>query len=405
MGPLASLRVLDFTTLLPGPYATMILADLGADVVRVEAPNRPDLMRITPPYDGETSVGHALVGRSKRSVALDLKHPQAAGIVQRLVAHYDVVVEGFRPGVMDRLGVGYEVLKEANPSLIYVSITGYGQTGPYARRAGHDINYLALSGILSTTGRAATGPVVPSVQLADQGGGSLFGVVGLLAAVVHRHTTGEGQHVDVSMLDGALALNAFNASRTLAAGDVPGYETDPLSGGSFYGTYRTQDDRYLAVGSLEPKFWTAFCAAIGRPDLVQAGMDLWDAQVQACVRAAVSEAIAEKPLAAWQAIFADADVCVEPVLTQPEVAEHPQVTARGMVVDVPRDASGGTQRQVAHPVRYSATPPVYKHTGGALGRDTAAVLEAAGCTSDEITAWQAAGLFGDVDIPAASSSD
>jgi crotonobetainyl-CoA:carnitine CoA-transferase CaiB-like acyl-CoA transferase len=396
-GPLTSLKVLDFTTLLPGPFATMLLADLGADVVRIEAPNRPDLMRVAPPFDGDVSAGHALVNRSKRSVALDLKHAQAADVVQRLVQTYDVVVEGFRPGVMDRLGVGYGALRAANPRVIYVSITGYGQTGPYAGRAGHDLNYLALAGVLSITGREDTGPMPLGLQAADLGGGSLTGLVGLLAAVIHRQQTGAGQHVDVSMLDGTLALNGYNLSHTLAAGQVPGYETEPLNGGSFYGCYATQDGRYLAVGPLEPKFWMGFCEAIGRPDLIEPGMNVWDSDAQQQVRQAVADALVARPLDHWLDVFAAIDVCVEPVLRLDEVADHPQVQTRQMIADVPRP-DGTTQRQVAHPLRFSETEATYRHTGAALGAHTADVLREVGFDPDEIDALRDTGAFGDVEM-------
>ncbi len=393
-GPLASLKVLDFSTLLPGPFATMVLADLGADVVRVEAPHRPDLMRLTPPFDGDVSAGHAVVNRSKRSLTLDLKHPEAAGVVRRLAQVYDVVVEGFRPGVMDRLGVGYAALSARHPRLIYVSLTGYGQTGPYAQRAGHDLNYLALSGVLSHTGRATTGPSPPGLQVADVGGGAMGALVGLLTAVVHRQQTGRGQHVDLSILDATIALNAFQASRYLAAGELPGYETDPLGGGSFYDVYRTRDGRYLAVGSLEPKFWTGFCEAIGRPDLVDLGFAVWDRQAQQRVKAEIREVLGTRTLAAWQEVFAERDVCVEPVLTLAEMAAHPQVEARQMIASVPRP-DGTTQRQVASPFRFSETAPAYAHVGAAPGAHTDAVLAETGFSADQIAALRAAGVLGD----------
>jgi crotonobetainyl-CoA:carnitine CoA-transferase CaiB-like acyl-CoA transferase len=200
-GPLASLKVLDFSTLLPGPFASLLLADMGAEVLRIESPTRPDLLRNLPPHDHGMSTGHAYLNRNKRSLALDLKQPQAVEVVKRLVAEYDIVLEQFRPGVMDRLGIGYDALKAINPRLIYVAITGYGQTGPLRERAGHDINYLALSGVASYTGRQGDGPLPLGVQVADVAGGSLHGVIGLLAAVVARQQTGQGQYVDVSMTD------------------------------------------------------------------------------------------------------------------------------------------------------------------------------------------------------------
>ena len=206
--PLTNLKILDFSTLLPGPYATMMLADLGADIIRVEAPNRIDLVRMMPPFDAGVSGQHAVLNRSKRNLSLDLKNPEAVKIIKALVKDYDIVIEQFRPSVMDRLGVGYEALRKINPNLIFCSLTGYGQTGDYKDRAGHDINYLALSGLLSYTGRKGETPPPLPMQVADIGAGSLHLIIGLLSAVIRRMTTGEGARVDISMLDGSLAWNA-----------------------------------------------------------------------------------------------------------------------------------------------------------------------------------------------------
>ena len=208
-GPLTSLKVLDFSTLLPGPYASMMLADMGAEILRVESPSRLDLVRFLPPMDGDTSASHAFLNRGKRSLALDLKKEGAVDIIKALIKEYDVVLEQFRPGVMDRLGLGYAVLSELNPSLIYCSITGYGQTGPYKSRAGHDINYLALSGVSSYSGRKGERPPPLGVQVADVAGGSHHAVMGILAAVINRQQTGKGQFVDVSMTDAAFAMNGL----------------------------------------------------------------------------------------------------------------------------------------------------------------------------------------------------
>jgi len=390
--PLSSLHVLDFTTLLPGPFATMLLADLGADVVRVEAPDRPDLARFMPPFDGDVSAWHSLLNRNKRSVALDLKQPGAAEVVQRLVQRYDIVVEQFRPGVMDRLGVGYEALRAVNPRLIYCAITGYGQTGPYRDRAGHDLNYMALAGILSHTGRAESGPPGLGVQVADVGGGSFGAITGILAAVIQRQLTGVGQMIDVSMFDLALAWNSLAAAEYLASGANPSYESGLLNGGSLYDTYRTADGRYLAVASMEAKFWQGFCQAIHRPDLLEMGV-FGPAGPQREAKHEVAAIIAQRSLAEWQAIFAPLDVCVEPVLTVEEALAHPHSAARGLVVETPR-GDGTTQPQVAHPLRFSASQPVYRHIGPPLGAHTVEVLAEAGYTNRELAALQGSGMLG-----------
>ncbi len=390
--PLSSLRVLDFTTLLPGPFATLLLADLGADVVRVEAPDRPDMARMMPPFDSDVSAWHSLLNRNKRSITLDLKQPGAAQVVKRLVQRYDIVVEQFRPGVMERLGVGYETLRTANPRLIYCAITGYGQTGPYRDRAGHDLNYMALAGILSHTGRAENGPPGMGVQVADVGGGSFGAVTGILAAVIQRQLSGVGQMVDVSMFDLALAWNSLPAAEYLASGENPTYESGLLNGGTLYDTYRTSDGRYLAVASLEDKFWRGFCQAIERPDLADRGI-FGPAAAQSGLKDEIAAAIAQRTLAEWQAIFAPLDVCVEPVLTVEEALIHPHTTARGLVVETPR-GDGAAQRQVAHPLRFSASQSVYHHIGPSLGLHTAEVLFEAGYTEQEIALLRVSAVLG-----------
>lgn len=391
--PLACLKVLDFSTLLPGPFATMFLADLGADVVRVESPHQQaDIVRSMPPLDGDTSAWHALLNRSKRSIALDLKRPGASDIVKRLVQTYDIVVEQFRPGVMQRLGIGYQALRGVNSRLIYCAITGYGQTGPYRDRAGHDLNYLALSGIASHTGRREYGPLPLGVQVADVGGGSYNALVGILAAVIHRQRTGEGQLVDISMFDGAVAWNALAAAQYFVGGSDPEPEGATLNGGSYYDYYRTSDGRYLSIAGLEPKFWQGFCAAIDRPDLIELGSSL-DLDTQRSLKSEIQRTIASRTCEEWMGIFARIDVCVEPVLQVSEVVQHPQTQARELVVSVPK-GDGTSQRQIANPIKLSACQPEYRHIGTALGEHTEAVLLEMGYTELDIKTLREAGVFG-----------
>jgi alpha-methylacyl-CoA racemase len=369
--PLTSLKILDFTTLLPGPYATMILADLGADVIRIEAPNRVDLVRSMPPFDGDQSAWHSLLNRNKRSLALDLKEPEAVEIVHRLVQSYDIVVESFRPGVMDRLGVGYSSLSAINPRLIYCTITSYGQTGPLADRAAHDLNSLALAGVFQHTGRADSDPLPLGVQIADIGS-SHNAVIGILAAAIQRLQDGQGQYIDISMFDSALAWNALAAANYLVGGEQPQREAMPLNGGGFYDLYRTADGRHLAVASLEPKFWQGFCQAIERIDLVGDGYNP-DPAVQRQLKAAIQQTIAARPLVEWQAIFAQLDVCVEPVLNADEALAHPQTQARGMVVAVPKP-DGSTQQQIGSPIRFSTSQPDYRFIGVSPGEHNDEIL-------------------------------
>ncbi|HEX5842860.1 MAG TPA: CaiB/BaiF CoA-transferase family protein [Pseudomonas sp.] len=387
-GPLSTLKVLDFSTLLPGPFASLLLADMGAEVLRIESLSRMDLVRVLPPHDGGVSASHAYLNRNKRSIALDLKKPEAVAMVKQLVAEYDIVLEQFRPGVMDKLGVGYAALKAINPKLIYVSITGYGQSGPYKDRAGHDINYLALAGIASYTGRRETGPLPLGIQAADIAGGSLHGVIGLLAAVIQRQATGQGQQVDISMTDCVFSLHGMSGAGYLAAGVEPAMENQALNGGSFYDYYRTRDGRWLSVGSLEPQFMQQFCAAIGRPELAARGLSQKPEDQQALKREIEIE-IERRDFAEWSQVFAGLDACVEPMLNLSEAVEHPQLKARGLVTEVPR-AGQAPQRQIACPIKFSSGLPEPRHIGAALGAHTEAVMAELGYSPEQIAQLKAA---------------
>ena len=386
-GPLESLKVLDFSTLLPGPFASLMLADMGAEVLRVESPDRADMVRMLPPHVDGVSTSHAYLNRNKDSIGLNLKTPEAQAIVRWLIAEYDIVIEQFRPGVMDKLGVGYEALKAINPRLIYVSITGYGQTGPYRDRAGHDINYLALSGLASYTGRQAAGPLPLGMQVADIAGGSLHAVAGLLAAVIHRDRTGEGQQIDISMTDCVFSLNAMAGAACLAAGEEPGLESTLLNGGSFYDYYATRDGRWMAVGSLEPQFLNVLCQTLGRPELASVGLSATKEHRQR-LKTGLSEAFLQADFAHWCEVFAAVDACVEPVLSLPEAAQHPQLAARGLVQSVP--VGGSEQAQMACPIVFGSGLAAPRHGGKALGEDTERILRTLGLTAQEITALRAA---------------
>ena len=387
-GPLSSLKVLDFSTLLPGPFASLLLADMGAEVLRVESPSRMDLVRVLPPHDGGVSASHAYLNRNKRSIALDLKKPEAVELVKQLVAEYDIVLEQFRPGVMDKLGVGYEALKAINPRLIYVSITGYGQSGPYKDRAGHDINYLALAGLASYTGRRETGPLPLGIQAADIAGGSLHGVIGLLAAVIQRQATGQGQQVDISMTDCAFSLHGMAGAGYLAAGVEPEMENQALNGGSFYDYYRTRDGRWLSVGSLEPQFMQQFCQALGRPELAARGLSQ-KPEDQRALKREIEIEIEKRDFAEWNQVFAALDACVEPMLKLSEALEHPQLKARQLITEVPRDGQTA-QRQIACPIKFSAGLPESRHIGAALGAHSDEVLAELGYAPERIAELRAA---------------
>lgn len=365
--PLSGLKILDFSTLLPGPFATLLLADLGAEVIHVESPTRVDLVRVMPPYADGQATAHAYLNRNKQSVALDLKNPNSIARVKQLIAEYDIVVEQFRPDVMTRLGLGYDDLKQINPKLIYCSITGYGQTGAYKNRAGHDINYVSLAGIAGHSGRQDSGPPAMGIQVADVAGGSLHAVIGILSAVIERQRSGLGQHIDISMTDCAFTLNNMAASAQVAGGEEQAPEAATLNGGSYYDYFKTQDGRYISVGSLEPQFMLGLSAALALPVLAEKGASMFP-EDRAAVKQAVADAIAAQPYAHWQQVFATLDVCVEPVLSLKEAAESSLAAERGWVVEVPlTEGNAKTQKQLACPIKFSRSVARYDYVGQQLG--------------------------------------
>ena len=367
--PLKSLKVLDFSTLLPGPYATLMMADLGADVLRVESPTRPDLVRALPPNDvSGHSAAHSYLNRNKKAMALDLKSPESKEIIHALLKDYDVVVEQFRPGVMARLGLDYETLKQINPKLIYCSITGYGQTGPLKDRAGHDINYLALSGVADYSRRKGERPVPQGVQIADIAGGSHHAVMAVLAAVIERSQTGEGQHLDISMTDCAFSLNAMFASGMLGGDVEPMAESTMLNGGSFYDYYETSDGRFMSVGSLEPQFLMQLCEALEIKHLIakagsQKAEDISD------FKEAIASKMASQSFEHWTQIFAALDCCVEPVLTFKEAAHQPHAVKRNWLSKTL--VKEQTLVQLSNPI---FKPTHINNTGSEIGANTKGIL-------------------------------
>jgi len=395
MEPLLSgIKILDFTYLLPGPFATMILSDLGAEVLRVESHTRMDMARLAPPYvdkEGTISCMHAYLNRNKRSIALDLKFKESIALIKRLIAEkdYDIVIEQFRPGAMGRLGLSYETLSGINPGLIYCSITGYGQTGPLRDRAGHDINYLALSGVMSYSGTKDDGPSLMGIQVADVGSGSNNAAIGLLAAIVHRMKTGKGQYIDVSMTDGVFPYHVVSGLGSLVGAPEPGYETEILNGGSLYGFYETSDGKYLSFGGLEPQFLSAFLNALGLSAYISR---LMEPDLTEELRRRVSDVIRSQDLSHWESVFKDVDACVEPVLTVLEAASSEHAKARELVVEVP-GPDGVPIRQIAYPIRFSNYKPEYLRAGPALGQDTRDVLNALGLSEAEIADLKSKGII------------
>ena len=381
-GALAGVRVMDLTRYIPGPYATMTLADLGADVVKIE-PREGDPIRAFPPAVGEESAAHAGLNRGKRSVVVDLRTEEGASVVRKLAVQADVFVEGFRPGVLARRGLGPAQLLEVHPRLVYCSVTGYGQEGPYAARAGHDIGYGALGGFLGANRDADGRPIVPGAQVIDMTAGFLT-VIGILAALQARERTGRGQHVDVSLLRASLALTTVPMTRALA-GPEPG---DELTGVyPSYTVYRCRDGKWLAVGALEAKFWEGLCAALGRPELAGRQWEQGEARVHA--RAAVAALFASRDRDEWARVLADHDVCVEPVLAYDEMSAHPAVGPA--LWDQP--VGDARLRTVAPPVKLSGAPSGPPRPAPALGEHTDAVLAEAGFTRADIDRMRGAGVL------------
>ena len=390
-GPLNGLKILDFTTLLPGPYATMMLADMGAEVLRVLSGSRPDLAAFMPPFlpGNDLSCNIAYLGRGKRCLTLNLKIAGAVEIVHRLVKEYDIIIEQFRPGVMTKLGLGYEDLKVVNPSLIYCSLTGYGQTGPLKSRAGHDINYLARSGLMNYSGTKDKGPSLTGMQIADVASGSNNSVIGILAAVIHRKDTGKGQYIDISMTDGVMAFNAMTAAAYLGGAAEPQREQEFLNGGSLYDFYETKDGLYISFGGLEPQFFAALCRTIGREDLIPLGIIPPDLEK---VKKEIREIFRQKTRDQWTEIFSQVDACVEPVLSLAEAIADENNLSRKMIVEFVLP-SGEKLRQIANPIKFSATKQEYRSLGCPAGTHTREVLLEIGYTEEQICCYKKKGFF------------
>jgi alpha-methylacyl-CoA racemase len=393
MLPLDGVRVLDLSRLLPGGFCSLLLADYGADVLKVEDTGMGDYIRWAPPfYEGaEKSAASAMflaLNRGKRSVRIDLKSADGRQVLLRLARQSDVLLESFRPGVMDRLGVGYELLREENPGLVYCAITGYGLDGPFRDRSGHDMNYLARVGLLGLTGATDGPPVQAAGQIADLGGGALTAAFGILAALRERDRSGEGQLVDVSMADGALSWLAMVAARYFADGGVPARGGLELAGGLVcYRPYRCADG-WVALGALEPKFWAAWCRGVGREDLVERQFDPpgSDAHTE------VSAVFAARTRDEWEAFAGEHDCCLEPVLGLDEALDSELVRSRGMVAELDQPGAAEPVRLLGPPIKLSRTPgDPARGPGPVLGGDTDAVLRELGYSDDEVARLKASG--------------
>jgi alpha-methylacyl-CoA racemase len=395
-GPLEGVRVLDLSRLLPGGFCSLLLADYGADVLKVEDMGLGDYIRWAPPAvaGAAPSARSALflaLNRNKRSIRIDLKQPDGRAALLDLVREHDVVLESFRPGVLDRLGAGYDAMRAANPKIVYCAITGYGQDGPLRDRAGHDMNYLGLVGLLGLTGECGGPPVQAAGQIADLGGGALMAAFGILAALRAAERTGQGQVVDVSMADGALSWLAMVAASMLAGGDEPTRGELELAGAiACYRPYACADG-WVTLGALERKFWAAWCRGVGREDL----LDAQYAAPGSDAHAAIEAVFAARTRADWEAFAAEHECCLEPVLGLGEALSSELVRARGMVVGLDQPGVAQPVQQLGAPVKLSRTPAdCNRLPGPELGEHSEAVLRAAGYDDARIERLLASGAVG-----------
>jgi len=389
MMPLEGIRVLDLTRLAPGPFCTMLLGDLGADVIVVEEP--PGVGRRFDAVSNERSQAFNALGRNKRSVGLNLKEPRAQEAFLRLARKADVVVEGFRPGVTKRLGVDYDAVKAVNPNIIYCSLSGYGQTGPYSGLVGHDINYISVGGALGMIGWPGQAPAIPMNIIADFAGGGLYAAFAILAAVIARAKTGSGQYIDMAMSDGVTSLITFIANQYFAGGHVPRPGEDFLNGAvPSYHVYETADGRWLSIGCLEPWFWQELCQALGCPEFIphQNNREKFGEMFQFFRRR-----FREKTRDEWFAELRQRDICVAPVYSLDEVFADPHVQARGMVAELPHPQFGPV-RMVGIAPKFSETPGAVRRLAPKRGEHTEEVLKEAGYSQAEIDEMRSAGMAG-----------
>jgi crotonobetainyl-CoA:carnitine CoA-transferase CaiB-like acyl-CoA transferase len=389
----AGIRILDLSRLLPGAYCSLLFADLGAEVIKVEEPGRGDYARHTRPYWGASDIGayFLLLNRNKKSVSLDLKRETGKAIFRRMAGTADVLLESFRPGVMDRLGLGWEALRRDNPRLVYCAISGYGQDGPYRNLVGHDVNYMGYAGALSVTGPREGPPLTAGVQVADLGGGALMAAFAIAAALHHRRESGTGQFVDVSMTDGVVSWMIPHLAAFFATGHVPERARERLNGGwPCYGVYETADGGHVTLGALEPQFWVNFCRLVGREDL-QARQHAEGTERDE-VEATLRELFRTRSRDEWTELLHQADVCAGPVLALDEVVQDPQLRQRGLFASVEHPKLGLVP-QIAFPVQMSATPGRVETPPPELGQHTDEVLRGLGYDAAAISGFRREGVI------------
>lgn len=388
---LSGLKILDLTRLLPGAFCTQLFADYGADVLKIEQPGTGDYNRQFAPIAKKESGSFLLLNRNKRSLTLNLKTEEGRAIFRKLAQEADVVVEGFRPGVMDRLNLGYEILKGDNQRLVYCAISGFGQDGPYAQRSGHDVNYMGFAGALQLFGTPATGPIVPGLSIADVGGGSLMAAFGILAALAARERSGTGQFVDISMTDGLVSWLCYHASDYLFGGIEPRGGVRPFIGGApCYNVYRCSDGMHITLGIIEEHFWHGFCDLIKRPDLKSQQWPTGEAAQKQFSE--LNDVFRRDTSVHWVKTLAEFDIPVSPVNTMEEAFKDPQLVHREMLQHVEHPDEGRIP-QLGFPIKFSATPGCIRTPPPTLGQHTREILSGLGYSEQDVTRFANAGVI------------
>ena len=390
MAPLKGIKVLDLSRLLPGGFCSMMLGDFGAEVIKVEEPGRGDYVRWAPPFIEGQSAYFLSINRNKKSLVLDLKNPKGTEVFLRLVPTADVVIESFRPGVVDRLGIGYPSVAKVNPRIIYCSISAFGQSGPFRDREGHDLNCLALSGLLSITGTKGGPLIIPGVQLSDYGA-SMMATNAILLGLIERQASGQGQYCDISMLDAVTSWMGMHVVKYLADRLLPDPQDAMFNGAlACYNVYKTKDDRYVVLGGLEEKFWSNFCKLIGREDLIPLQGE--GQTIQERIKKEISQLFREKTMAEWLELLDGKGICFSPVLNIEESLNFRHLQERGMFQDIEGE-EGKPIPQVGFPIKLSNTPAAHFIPPPQMGQDSQSVLQNAGFSIEEIQLLEEEGII------------
>lgn len=389
MAPLDGLRVLDLSRLMPGPLCTMILGDLGADVVKVEQPGMGDYARFAPPLIGDTGSAFLMLNRNKRSITLNLKNTEANKILCKLAQKADVFVESYQPGVADRLGVGYPAVSKVNERIIYCSISGFGQTGPYRDLVGHDLNYASYSGTIGATGFKGGPPVIPAVQIADIQS-AIYGAVAIVAALYRREKTGKGEFIDVSLMDAAVASMIMPLSYLFAGTSTERGESFLSGGAPFYNVYETKDGRFISIAPLEPRFWVELCNILGVEEYQD--QQIAPIEVSQRIRADLAQKFLDKNRDEWVKILNGREVPCAPVYDVCEVPTDPQVKARQMIFEMETE-SFGRLNQLATPIRFSESPLTVRSDPPKLGQHTQQILLELGYSAADVERLKTAGAI------------